>query len=141
MIHPLVNYHITGHLVFVLVSTEGVMMCPTIDKSASFEVRAIIRFLHAKNMSAAEIHRELYPVYGQNVMREGTVRQWCRMFKNGLTNVHDEVRSDRPSVVSDDLIQSVDKKSVKDGASQFQIFRVNFHKFRVLFSTRLSQLG
>jgi hypothetical protein len=30
---------------------------------------------------------------------------------------------------------------VKDGASQFQNFRVNFHKFHALFSTRLSQLG
>jgi hypothetical protein len=28
-------------------------------------------------MSAAEIHRELCVVYHQNVMSEGTVRQWC----------------------------------------------------------------
>jgi hypothetical protein len=46
----------------------------------------------------------------------------------------------RPSVVSYDLVQSVDKKFVKDGASQFQNFRVNFHKFHALFSTRLSQV-
>jgi hypothetical protein len=31
----LVKHHITGHLMFVLVSTEWVMMCPTIDKPAS----------------------------------------------------------------------------------------------------------
>jgi hypothetical protein len=29
-------------------------------------------------------------VYDQNVMREGTVRQWRRMFKDGRTNVHNE---------------------------------------------------
>jgi hypothetical protein len=34
-------------------------------------------------MSATEIHRELCAVYGQNIMSEGTVRQWCRMFKDG----------------------------------------------------------
>jgi hypothetical protein len=45
-------------------------------------------FLHAKNIRVAEIHRELYAVYGQNVISEGTVREWCRMFKNGRTNVH-----------------------------------------------------
>jgi hypothetical protein len=28
---------------------------------------------------------------------------------------------------------------VKDGTSQFQNFRVNFHKFHALFSMRLSQ--
>jgi hypothetical protein len=42
-------------------------------------------------MSAAEIHRELcVAVYGQNIMNEGTVRQWCRMFKDGRTDVDDE---------------------------------------------------
>jgi hypothetical protein len=65
--------------VFVLVSAERVMMSPAIDKPA----RCKIRFLHAKNMSAAEIHHELCDVYGQNLMSEGTVKQWYRMFKDG----------------------------------------------------------
>jgi hypothetical protein len=39
------------------------------------------------------------------------------------------------------LFSAVSKKSVKDGVSQFQNFRVNFHKFHALISTRLSQLG
>jgi hypothetical protein len=32
------------------------------------------------------------------------------MFKDGRTNVHDKERSGRPSVMSDDLVQSVDQK-------------------------------
>jgi hypothetical protein len=73
------------------------MLCPAIDNPASYEIRAVICFLHAKNTSAAEIHRDLrVTVYGQNVMSEGTVRQWCRMFEDGRTDVHDEERSDRP---------------------------------------------
>jgi hypothetical protein len=40
-----------------------------------------------------------------------------------------------PSVVSNDLVQSVDQKLAKDGAPHFQNFRVNFHKFHTLFST------
>jgi hypothetical protein len=55
-------------------------MCPAIDNPTSCEIRAIMQFLHAKNTSAAEIHRELCMVSGQNVISEGTVRQWCRMF-------------------------------------------------------------
>jgi hypothetical protein len=35
------------------------MMCPAIDNPASCEIRALIRFLHAKNMSVAVIHREV----------------------------------------------------------------------------------
>jgi hypothetical protein len=47
----------------------------------------------------------------------------------------------QPSVVSDDLVQNVDKKVVKDGISQFENLYVNFCKFHTLFSTILSQLG
>jgi transposase len=117
-------------------------MCPAFDNLSNCENHVVIRFLHVKNLSTAEIHYELCAVCGPNVIREGTVRQWCRMFKAGRTNVHDEKRSGRPSVVSDDLVRSVDqtKKIVKDGASQFQKFHVNFHKFHAFFSTRLSQL-
>jgi hypothetical protein len=51
------------------------MTCPAIDNPASCKICAVIRFLHAKNMSVAEIHRELCAAYSQNVMSEGTVRQ------------------------------------------------------------------
>jgi hypothetical protein len=34
-----------------------------------------------------------------------------------------------PTVVSHDLVQSVEENFVKDSASQFQNFQVNFHKF------------
>jgi hypothetical protein len=77
------------------------MICATIDNPASCEIRPFIRFLHAKNTSAAEILCELCAVCGQNVMREGTVRQRCRMFKGGRTDVHDEERSDRGYLYSE----------------------------------------
>jgi hypothetical protein len=98
-------------------------MCHATDNSASCEIRTIIRFNCAKNMCASEIHRELCAtVYGQNIMREGTVSQWCRMFRDGRINVHDGERSGRSFVVSVELVQSVDQKFVKGGASQFQNF-------------------
>jgi hypothetical protein len=101
--------YIPGHLVFVLVSTEWVMMCLAIDNPDSFKIWAVVCFLEAKNMSAAEIYCELYMVYGQNVMNEGTVRQWCRMFDDGRTNGQDEERTGRPCVMSN-LVQSVDQQ-------------------------------
>jgi hypothetical protein len=66
-------------------------MCPVIDNPAA--KFTVIRFLHAENMSAVEIHRELCAIYSQNVMSEETVRHWCRMFKDGRTNVHNEEQS------------------------------------------------
>jgi hypothetical protein len=60
------------------------MMCPVTNNPASCEIHAVIRFLHSKNMNAVEIHRELcMAVHGQNIISEGTVKQWCRMFKDG----------------------------------------------------------
>jgi hypothetical protein len=105
----------TGHLVFVLVSTELVMMCPVIDSPTSCEIHTVIYLLHAKVMSAVEIHLELCAVYSQNVMSEGTRRQWCGMFKDGRMNeqmfmMKSEMVS-QPSVVSNDLVQSVGPKN------------------------------
>jgi hypothetical protein len=77
-------------------------MCPATDNLSSCEVGAPVRFLRAKNMRAAEIHRELCAaVCGQNVMSEGTVRQWCAMFKDGRINVHSEEGNDRPVICSE----------------------------------------
>jgi hypothetical protein len=74
-------------------------MCPAIDNPASCNICDLFRILHAKSMSAAEIHHELgAAVYGQNVMSEGTVIQWCRMFKDWQTDFHDEERSDQPAI-------------------------------------------
>ena len=65
-------------------------MCAAINNPGSCEVRAVIRFLLARNNNATEIHR-----------------QWRRLFKEGRTNVHDEERSGRPCVITDDLVENV----------------------------------
>jgi hypothetical protein len=64
MSHCLVKLHITDHLVFVLVSTELLMMCPAIDNPTNCKTHTFIRFLHIKSMSAVEIHSELCAIYG-----------------------------------------------------------------------------
>jgi hypothetical protein len=91
----------TSNLVFVFVRTVCVVMSPAIDNPASFEIYSVIVFLNAKNIFAVEIYCELCAVYGQNVMSERTVRQWCIMFKDGRTNVQNEERSGRPAICSE----------------------------------------
>jgi transposase len=104
---------------------------------ASYEIRTVIRFLHANNISAAEIHLELCAVRGQNIMSEGTVRQWCRMFKDGRTNAQDEERSGRQSVVSDDLVQNVDPEICE--RQRFTISELSY-EFRQISLTVLHQI-
>jgi hypothetical protein len=98
-------------------------VCPAIENAASCQIFAVIRFLHSKIMSAAELHSELCAaVCGQNVMSEGIVRQWCRMFRDDRKSIHDEERSGRPDICSERRIiffELLTKKFVKDCTSQF----------------------
>jgi hypothetical protein len=73
-------------------------MCPAIDNPASYEICTVNHFLRTKNMTVAEILHELCAVYCQNVMREGSVRQWCRMFEDGQTDVQNEEQSGQPAI-------------------------------------------
>jgi hypothetical protein len=49
-----------------------------------------------------EIHKQIVAVNGDSMNRQ-TVRKRCREFSEGKTDVHDEQRSSRPSLISDDL--------------------------------------
>jgi hypothetical protein len=82
-------------------------MYPAVDNPDSCEINAIIRFLHVKDMSRAEMNRELFTVCGQNESVKEIQDSGVECSKmDGRTNVHDEERSCRPSVVSDGLVQS-----------------------------------
>lgn len=43
-------------------------------------------------------------------MSDGKGRQQVKLFNDGRDYVHDESRSDRPSIINDDLVQTVDHK-------------------------------
>jgi transposase len=68
----------------------------------------MIKFWNAQSIAPIEIHRQLCQVYGPNVMSEQMVRHWCRQFSAaGRQSVHDEKRSGRPSIITDDLVELV----------------------------------
>ncbi|GBL67370.1 hypothetical protein AVEN_170969-1 [Araneus ventricosus] len=85
-------------------------MFKTIADPVDCEVSSVIRFLNANNVKQAEIHRQLVEIYGENVMTDGMVRKWVPQYNDGRTNVHDEARSGRPSVVNDGLVAKVNEK-------------------------------
>jgi len=100
-------------------------MCKTIEVAADCEIRSVIRFMNARNVLPSEIHHQSCQVYGDNAMRDGMVRKWVRMFKEGRENVHDEARSGRPSLVNDDLAHKVNKR-VRDDR-RFTITDLSLH--------------
>ncbi|GFU21283.1 HTH_48 domain-containing protein [Trichonephila clavipes] len=84
-------------------------MSTAIENPASCEVWSVIRFLLAKNLKLMEIYRQVCEVYRNNVMNESSIQKWCVQFKNGRTNVRDEEKSGRPSIVTDELVTKVDE--------------------------------
>jgi transposase len=43
-----------------------------------------------------------------NVINRQNVTKWCRELFEGRNDVHDEQRSGRPSLISDDLLQGIE---------------------------------
>jgi len=58
-------------------------MFKTTEGAADCERRSVIRFLNARNVLPSEIHHHICQVYGDNVMSDGMVRKWVRMFNEG----------------------------------------------------------
>jgi transposase len=101
----------------------------------------VLRFvcLHAQGQSAAEIHRRLCREYGDNVMSDSCVREWCRKFRDGRTDVQDEGGQEQRSIVTDELVQKVDQ--CLRGKRRFTTSELsvkNFHEIRGLLCIELS---
>ena len=53
-------------------------MFKMIERPAVCEIRSAIRFLNARNVKPADIHRQICQVYGENAMSDGMVKKWVR---------------------------------------------------------------
>jgi len=85
-------------------------MFKKLESPAACQMRSVIRFLNAKNVTLAEIQRQLCDVYGEHAMSSSVVRRWVRLFNEGHENVHDDPRRGRPSVANEDLVRVVEEK-------------------------------
>ena len=110
-------------------------MFKKIENPAACEMRSVIRFLNAKNMKPAEI-RQLCDVYGEHAMSSSMVQRRVRLFNEGRENVHDDLRSGRPSVVNKDLVRAVEEK-IRTDDSPLCHFPGIFLKFHGHFLTKL----
>jgi hypothetical protein len=68
-------------------------MCSAIDNLSSCEMCAVIQFIQTlTRVFRKSIVNYARALYGQNVMSEGTIRQWCGRFEVRPTNVPDKER-------------------------------------------------
>ncbi|XP_039618307.1 protein GVQW3-like, partial [Polypterus senegalus] len=90
---------------------------------------SVIKFLTLRRKSASEIHRQLVETYGPEVMLRQHVYKWVRSFKEGRTDTHDEEKSGRPSLVSEELLQQVDEKIRSDRCVMIDTLHEMFPQF------------
>jgi len=100
-------------------------MFKTIEGATNCEIRSVIRFLNARNVLPSESHHQICQVYGDNVMNDGMVRKWVRMFNEGWENMHDEAQSGRSSLVNDDLVHKVNERECDN--RRFTISDLSLH--------------
>jgi len=68
-----------------------------------FKVQAADFYDSGIQKLVSRIHEQIVAVCG-NVMNRQNLTKWCREFSEGRTDVHDEQRCGRPSLISDDLL-------------------------------------
>ncbi|GFV90298.1 histone-lysine N-methyltransferase SETMAR [Trichonephila clavipes] len=63
------------------------------------EMRAVIRFLWARNVSTSAIYNQIMEFYGEQTMSRQLVTKWCRSFQSGKKDVGNRnmAGSGRPS--------------------------------------------
>ena len=98
------------YVLLAVASRSWWRMATYIENPADCEIRAVVWFLQAKNIQPADIHRQVCEVYGEGAMSDSMVWRWCRQFESGRDNVHDDIRSCRPSIVTPDLVQQIEVK-------------------------------
>ncbi|GFV46811.1 HTH_48 domain-containing protein [Trichonephila clavipes] len=78
-------------------------MFEVIESPAKREIRSVIRFLTARNKSAADIHSQITGVYGTEAMSDRKVRKW-EIHDNPLSlDFPDVSRSVVHKIVTEDL--------------------------------------
>ncbi|KAG5316946.1 SETMR methyltransferase, partial [Pseudoatta argentina] len=103
----------------------------SIQSPAKCEIRSVIRYLIWKGKTPVEVYNEVKTAYGDKGMNRTSVFKWCREFKNGRTSVHDDQRSGRPSILTDDIVEKIEDRrlTVDELSAMFpQISRSLLHE-------------
>lgn len=67
--------------------------------------RHILLFYFRKGKKAADVHKKICAVYGDDCLTERTCQNWFKKFRSGDFSLKDEQRSGRPTEVDDDQIK------------------------------------
>lgn len=115
-------------------------MATSIDSTAKCEFQSIIRFLQAEKNSAAEIHRRMLQVYGENYVSDEVVHEWCQHFKEAelmsMMKVDKEESLSQQKTLCDELIVRENSRFKITGIS-VKIIKVSRSSLYSIFTEHL----
>jgi hypothetical protein len=71
-------------------------MFKMIECPANCGIWSVIHYLNARNVKLADIHHQIYEMYGENAMSDGMVRKWVTKFNEDHGNVRDKLHCSQP---------------------------------------------
>ncbi|XKL67149.1 hypothetical protein PGB90_010569 [Kerria lacca] len=89
-------------------------MCALVEPASKCKQRVVLRFLLLEKQTPAAIAKRLKAIYGDKALFRVHVWKWCKRFQEGKTNLHDENRSGRPSIITEELVNSVQEHILND---------------------------
>jgi len=79
----------------------------SIESAAKGEIHPINRYFVVKKKSPYEKFNEVRNVYEEGHMNRTSVYKWCKEFKNGCINVHDDPRRWRLLILIENMVKNV----------------------------------
>jgi hypothetical protein len=67
-------------------------MATVLEGCTAEEQLSVLRFLWVKGLSANDIHKEMFPVYGGKCLSRIAVRKWVEKLFQGRSKVADDAR-------------------------------------------------
>ncbi|KAJ4432192.1 hypothetical protein ANN_20808 [Periplaneta americana] len=89
----------------VQLADDGTVVINVVETVWKRETALSLWFVVGSGIAPIEIYHQLCQVYGPNVMCKQLVRCCCRQISAGRQNGHDEERSGRLTIFTDDLVE------------------------------------
>ncbi|XKL61874.1 hypothetical protein PGB90_001707 [Kerria lacca] len=82
-------------------------MCALAEPASKCEQRPVVRFPLLEKQTPAATAKRLKEIYGDKALSCVHIWKWCKQFQEGRTNLHNENRSGCPSIITEELVNSV----------------------------------
>ncbi|XKL59343.1 hypothetical protein PGB90_000359 [Kerria lacca] len=89
-------------------------MCALAEPASKCEQRAVVHSLFLEKQTPTAIAKCLKAIYGDKALSRVHVWKWSKRLRENRTNLHDENRPDRPSIMTEELVNSVQEYILND---------------------------